>query len=360
MVYLILVPAILFLPLITDKIEKGKNIYFFIVTALLIFFAGCRHYTVGTDTPSYVSGFLSSGTLADLNWSSVFSKNEFLYVVYRNLIHSVTNNYLWYLLPISLFYISVVARMIFKYSDSPTISFLAFLSMSYYAFSMAGIRQTIGYALLLLATEALMNRKRILCCIYILIAGGFHITSLLYFTVFVIDIIPLSLAYLGFIVIASGVCYVYAMTFTSFFVEIFEKSETLNKIDYGGNIVLLVVILVSVAALLLHPDIFKKAHPDIKPNGKTCMSELQREQFFMKMVLFSIPLLVMVLFQANIFRIAAMFHFYMMFLIPAVIKRQESPHIRVVGQLLVFAALLAELFVFTYNAAEIFPYSFSF
>ncbi len=360
MVYLLLVSAILFSPIITDRIKNGKKIYFTAVSLLLILFAGFRDLSVGTDTKSYVNGFLTGSTFSEINWGDfIREESEFLYYLYRSLIRQFTDNYIWFLLPISVFYIVVVSRFIYKYSEYPSISFLAFLSMSYYAFSMAGIRQTIGYAFLILATEALINRKRLLCCLYILIAGGFHVTSLLYFVVLLIDIVPFGLIFLGFIGIASAVCYLNAMSFANFFIEVFEKSEAYKKVEYGGNVVLMVVILVCISALLLHPDIFKKARPEINAKGKKVMSELQKDQFFMKMVLFSIPLLIMVLFQANIFRIASMFHFYMIILIPAVIKKQTDPYIQAVGKLIVYIALFAELFIFTYNAAEIFPYGFA-
>ncbi len=359
MVYLLLVSAILFLPIVTEKIQHGKKIYFISVTLLLIFFAGFRDLSVGTDTKSYVTGFLNGVKISEITWGEFIKNDEFLYYAYRSLIRQFTRNYTWLLLPISVFYVTVVSRFIYKFSAYPSISFLAFLSMSYYAFSMAGLRQTIGYAFLILATEALINRKRLLCCLYIVIAGGFHVTSFLYFVVLLIDIVPFGLIFIGFIGIASAVCYVYAMPFSHFFIEFFEKSEAYKKTEYGGNVVLMVVILVCIAAMLLHPDIFKKAQPEINSKGKKVMSDLQRDRFFMKMVLFSIPILIMVMFQANIFRIAAMFHFYMLILIPTVIKKQTDPYIQALGKLIVYLALLAELFIFTYNAAEIFPYSFA-
>ncbi len=360
MIYLLLVSAILFLPMVTEKIQNGKKVYFFAISALLIFFAGFRDMTVGTDTKSYVNGFLTCLPFSEVNWVEFAREEpEFLYFAYRSLVRQFTDNYIWFLLPISVFYITVVARFIYKYSEYPSISFLVFLSMSYYAFSMAGIRQTIGYAFLLLATEALINRKRLLCCLFILIGGGFHVTSLLYFVILLIDIVPLGFIFVAVIGIASIVCYLNAMSFAQFFVEMFDKSESYLKQEFGGNIVLGVVVMVCIAAILLHPDLFKKSSPDINAKGKKIMSDLQREQFFMKLVLFSIPILIMVIFQASIFRIAAMFHLYMMFLIPAVLKRQKDPYIQVLGKLVVYLALITELFIFTYNAAEIFPFNFA-
>ncbi|MBE6766320.1 MAG: hypothetical protein E7550_01890, partial [Ruminococcaceae bacterium] len=68
MVYLVLVPAILFLPMVTDRIKNGKKVYFAIVTLLLIFFAGFRDLSVGTDTKSYVNGFLKCEPFSEVSW----------------------------------------------------------------------------------------------------------------------------------------------------------------------------------------------------------------------------------------------------------------------------------------------------
>ena len=75
MVYLLLVSAILFLPIVTEKIQHGKKIYFISVTLLLIFFAGFRDLSVGTDTKSYVTGFLNGVKIGESN--NMFIRHEF-------------------------------------------------------------------------------------------------------------------------------------------------------------------------------------------------------------------------------------------------------------------------------------------
>ena len=107
--------------------KNGKKVYFAIVTLLLIFFAGFRDLSVGTDTKSYVNGFLKCEPFSEVSWGEfIKEESEFLYFMYRSIIRQITEHYVWFLLPISVFYIIVVSRFIYKYSDYPSISFLVF------------------------------------------------------------------------------------------------------------------------------------------------------------------------------------------------------------------------------------------
>lgn len=359
MLYYILVPTILLLPVLTDKIKNGKRFYFFVVTSLLILFAGFRHWSVGIDTPSYVNFFLNGKGITEYTFSSIFKETEFLHIIYRSIIRSLTDNYFWYLFPVACFYTIVVARFIYKHSAYPSISFLAFLSMSYYAFSMTGIRQTICYGFLIIAADALLSGKRLRAIFYIVVSAGFHATGWLFLSAVLIDLIPFGFAFLGGVFVLSAISYLKAPVFIQLFVRMLDKSEDYLEFETGSTVILLVIVTVSLAALLLHPDIFKKTSPERNMNGTLVKSTTQKDQFYIKMILFAIPILIITLYQASIFRVAAMFHFYMLALIPGVIKKQSDPYIQVLGKMIIIVTLLAELFIFTYGAAGVLPYSFS-
>ncbi len=359
MIYYILVPTILFMPLLTTKLKFGKNLYFFVVTSLLVYFAGFRHWSVGVDTNSYVNTFLNSDTIDSLSLGNLLTQPEYLHVIYRTVIRHFTNNYLWYLLPVSIFYICVTSRFIYKHSPYPSISFLAFLSMSYYAFSMTGIRQTICYGFLVLAADAFLSRKRILSLVFIFLAAGFHTTGWLFLSIFLIEVIPFGFTFIGFSFLLCAIAYLRASVFIQLFLNLLDKSEGYLDYEAGSPVILMVIIFVSIAAILFHPKLFEKTKLETNPQGKLAKTDAHIDQFFVKLLLLSIPILVVSLFQANIFRIAAMFHFYMIVLIPRVLKSQQDAYVQVLGKIIVYAMLLTELFIFTFNAAGVFPYRFS-
>ncbi len=360
MIYYILVPVILLLPMLTNNLKIGKKLYFTVVTALLILFAGLRHYNVGTDTLRYVNYMFVDGTpVWELTREELLEKREWLFLLYRSIVKQFTDNYTWLLLPVAVFYSITVSRFVYKHSAYPALSFLIFLAMSYYAFSLTGMRQTICYTFILWALDALVERRRLLCVLFILIGSGFHITGLLFFVIFIVDLIPFNLLYVFGTAIASVFTYMFAPLFIGNVSDFLWGDDRYTAVEYaGGESMLLVIIAVTVASVFLHPDLFKQTQLEIRPDGRKQRSELQVDQLFVKMLLFSIPIQAMVLYQANIFRVAMMFHFPMMAIIPSVIKKQNDGYISLLGRLIVVATLLIELFIFTFNAAGVMPYSF--
>ncbi len=360
MIYYILVAVILLLPLLTNNLKIGKYLYFAVVTALLIFFAGFRHYTVGTDTARYVKYMFVGGTpVWEYTLEELLEKREWLFLLYRSIVKQFTDNYTWFLFPVAAFYGITVSRFVFKHSEYPALSFLIFLAMSYYAFSLTGMRQTICYTFIIWALDALVERRKLLCLLFILISSGFHITGLLFLVIFVVDLVPFNLLYLLGTGIASIFTYMFAPLFIGNVSDFLWGDDRYAEVEYaGGESMLLVIVAVAIASVFLHPDLFKHAQLEIRPDGRKQRSELQVDQLFVKMLLFSIPIQAMVLYQANIFRVAMMFHFPMMAIIPSVIKRQNDDYISLLGRLIVSAVLFLELFVFTFNAAGVMPYAF--
>ena len=112
--------------------------------------------------------------------------------------------------------------------------------------------------------------------------------------------------------------------------------------------------MVSVATLLLYRPLWKyrdsrKAAP---------LPEMEGDLLFTKMLLFSVPFQLMAVYQANAFRIAMLFHFPMIVLLPNVIAAQEDFRSRVFAKLFVVFCLLYQLFFITYFTAGVLPYSF--
>ncbi len=333
--------------------SRFKTAYCFLIGAALVFISGLRSEWVGTDTHSYVEGFYSfvpgQQSIFDLS-----GQREFLFYLYRNIVRSLTGSYAIFLFLPALFYIWTVCRFINRHSSSPVISFLLFLSMGYYSFSMAGIRQTIAIGFLILATEFLLERKFLRCGLLILVAAGFHITSLVYLLVILLYFLPLNKWFIGMIALLTGVTWIGGERLVFFLVEMIWGDSRSYKQEFGGISTLLLLLVVSVATLLLYRPLWKyrdsrKAAP---------LPEMEGDLLFTKMLLFSVPFQLMAVYQANAFRIAMLFHFPMIVLLPNVIAAQEDFRSRVFAKLFVVFCLLYQLFFITYFTAGVLPYSF--
>ena len=84
----------------------------------------------------------------------------------------------------------------------------------------------------------------------------------------------------------------------------------------------------------------------------------KKNQLFLKMTMFSIPLQVLVTYQAHAFRLAMMFHIVTIVLVPNVISQLANKRSRIIGKVLVATLVILQFFLFTYYTADIIPYKF--
>lgn len=353
MIFVFLSLLILMVSLMYIQNNRFKTAYCVLIGIALVLIAGLRSESVGTDTQRYVQGFYSflpeQHSVFDL-----FSQREWLFYLYRSIVRSLTDNYTVFLFIPTLFYICVVCHFVNRHSSSPAISFLLFLSMGYYSFSMAGLRQTIAMGFLILATECLLDKKLLRCSLLILIASGFHITSLIYFLVILLYFLPLNKWFVGLIAVLTVLIRLGGESFIFSLVDLIWGDSRTYKQESGGTSTLLLLILVSAATLLFH-----KGLPEYQGIRKTDpVRGMEGDLLFTKMLLFSVPFQFMALYQANAFRIAMLFHFPLIVLLPNVIASQEDLRIRIIAKAVIVPLLLYQLFFITGGTADILPYSF--
>ncbi|MEG2081171.1 MAG: EpsG family protein, partial [Oscillospiraceae bacterium] len=308
-----------------------------------------------TDTYSYVRTFTNS---LPITWDLLveyLSKKEFLYTIYVGTVRRFTANYTMFLLPIAIFYITAVARFIKKYSSIPAISFILFMSMGYFSFSMAGLRQAIAMGVLLFATDKMLDKKYVSAGLLILLASGFHITTLIYFVALALCFLPLNKWFIALTAIISTSFYFAGNDLTNKIVEIVWGEERgYKEFEYGGISILILLIIVAVATFVFYPNILEYSKTRKLKKDNT----LEIDTLFAKMLLFSIPFQVMAMYQANAFRIAMMFHFSMIALLPNVISKQKSRAVKIIANIVVALLLLYQLFAITYWSADINPFTF--
>lgn len=359
MIFEILVFCIISIPFITQNLQNSKKIYCITIAVILIFVSGFRSYNIGTDTPAYVQVFLNSDKISLNFLKDILTKREPLFLLYLALVRTISDNYSLFLLPIAIFYISTASSFIYKYSKTPLISYIILLSMGYFSFSMAGLRQTIGYAILIIATDKLIDRKYLISVLLIFIASLFHITSLVYFVVFIVILIPLNKWYLIIVLGFSLFSYFYGSSVLLRIVEIvWADTRGYKEIEFGGISTLLLLLVVATATLFFYPELLWSQ------SNKNNISVLSKnkyffvDQLFTKLLLLSIPIQLMAIYQANIFRVATMFHFFITCLIPSVIIRQRESKIIFMSQIVVVFFLILQLFMFTRNSGNILPFTF--
>lgn len=177
-IYIILVAVILVLPMI-KKVDKKR--YCIIVGILMTAVVGFRsiHMGMGDTENIYIPLFnrLSNMSLQEsLNF--VINKDiEIIFYMLTRIYLIFTQNVRIYLLLLAIPLNFAVARLIYKYSKIPALSFIMFLSLNYFPLSFTLLRHCVALAILIISYDYIYNRKLGKFVITVLVAGLFHRTA---------------------------------------------------------------------------------------------------------------------------------------------------------------------------------------
>lgn len=183
--YIFLVILILALGIILEN--KNRKLYSILVCIIFTLIIGLRHYSIGVDTPVYVSIFnriVSSGLE---NYRTTWIETGFLY--FYSIIGMISKDYSIMLLIISFLTNFAICKYIEKYSNNMCVSFMLIILTRIFFSEMNIIRQYLSVAVVLLAIPLIEKKKFIKFLLYILVASLFHKSSwALFFVYFLYNI----------------------------------------------------------------------------------------------------------------------------------------------------------------------------
>jgi hypothetical protein len=348
MIFLLLVLNILIFRIFFIPFNKiGIKYYCILISFLLLIIAGLRSLSVGIDTHAYVYSYINSLYMYNFEDLSSFIRSEFLFQFFSKIIRYFSENYTIYLTIIATFYSIVIGRFIYKYSKEPTMSFLMLLSMGYYFFSMTGLRQTIAICFIVIAIDKLIEEKKISFFILVLIAGLFHQSAFIGLLIYILNKLKVNYKYIFVIGIISLFVYIFGPLIINHIVELFWPTRQYGVEEYGGTSTIFLLIIISIVSFILMS--WKR---NIDSNF------LNINSLFIKLVMFSIPIQVLAIYQANSFRVAMYFHIVSIILVPNIINDTEDKLVRLLGYLITITLLLIQFFYFSYYYSGIIPYTF--
>lgn len=159
--------------------KKKKDIIF--LTIIFIQFtllAWQRDYNVGYDTYGYYGAF---ERISKLDFRKVLEYRwDKGYVLLNWVIAKLGFNFHSFLLFSGAFIYFSLVRFIYKYSNSPWISILVFLSFGYYFQSLYILRQFIAIAIILYSYQFIIQQRGLYFCLTVLIASCFHSSAIIF------------------------------------------------------------------------------------------------------------------------------------------------------------------------------------
>ena len=344
-----------------DKSSNKKN-YVGWITIFLIIIGGFRHFQIGTDTPGYIEAYLNAAHW-NIPFENYFKKSEPLFYIYQDSLSKLNISYTIYLLCIAVFYYGVVCHFIRRYSKDSRLSFFIFIALGHFLFSMAGIRQTIAMGFQLLCFMSLLDKKYLKSVFFLLIACGFHITSISFAVVYLLNYLPLNIPFIcimfALVMIGLTTGGDYAVQAAQF---LWEDARVYEESD-GGLSVFLILLVLSVFTIL----IYRKNHIKMKNYRKRhimtsedVISDNGFSSLAIKMLLVALFFQAVGTKQADTFRIAYMFDIVAIALIPNAIYKLRLDIRSVFYWVLIFLIILRFYLLILPVSPDFYPYKFFF
>ena len=256
-VYMLMAAAILILALLLGgNIPQNKK---FIVLACIIMFAvyGLRDtYSVGNDSSSsYLVAFEKMG---DVTWEQIFKDAEYNDNVLWSSLTKIgfsllDGDYQLFITLISAFVITVLGRFVYRYSASPVQSFIYYWGLWFFTFNFSALKQSIAMAVLLLAFDAIVNRKMIRFLLLTAIAALVHFPSIVFLPAYWVTKLNPRRGFMIFISLAILAVYLWRDQILNFVVQFYYDNRTFEGEDRFLTGKVTVMLLLILTAYVLRP-----------------------------------------------------------------------------------------------------------
>lgn len=174
----LLTTALFFSRYVPTKEECRYSTTWVWLVLILTLFQGLRNSTVGTDTPSYCREFLNAiggwrTMTLNFDWAT-FTEEPGFAIINQVAAFISTTNYVSLLLVVA--FTSAICAIISIRENSVCVaaSLYAFISLAFYLFGFAAMRQSVALCVFMLSLKYLYRKKFFKYCVVILVAALFH------------------------------------------------------------------------------------------------------------------------------------------------------------------------------------------
>lgn len=224
--------------------QKTKSFPFIIILCLVLaFFVGMRSFTVGTDSAGYARTYFSMSSFSSLSnaidgLSTEKGWNALNWVLYQ------VNSHYWFFFVVVGFLCIVGAIILIKtLSPLPVISLFFYITLGFYLFAFAGMRQALAIAIYGLSLRYLIDREMMKYVLVVLISACFHQTVLIALPLYFVFTLDFSNKKVILIILGSAILGLFVTEIMSFLTSFEERYEVYNEIQGGGNLFALFYIV---------------------------------------------------------------------------------------------------------------------
>lgn len=172
--------------------KKERNKYLLICMLTFLACLGLRHLVCFMDTIGYVKRFEQLSSMSIYSVAISMEKDTFFYILSKIINQYISSNYSVWLFINGLIYVSALYLLLKKYSEDILVSLIVFGVLGFAYFAMTGMRQNLAMACTMTALYFLLEKKKILFLLFVLIATLFHKTSGIFVCLYFADMIPVN------------------------------------------------------------------------------------------------------------------------------------------------------------------------
>lgn len=349
-IYISLIIYLLFFWVLTSKLFGKKNKFYLILSMpILALMVGFRNLAVGNDTWEYVRLFKD---IQNYQFLDLLDNNRYEsgYLLFNKIISLFFLNPIYLLLICSLITYSAYYFFIVKYSKNFGFSILLFVLMGYFGQTMNTIRLQLATVILIFGFNFLVKNKTIKFVCACILAFFFHKTAIIFLLALPLKKVKLTRKKILIICFVTLIIFLYfdpIFQVVGEYIEYYRSYE--NTVYLDGNI-----RIASILKLCLSLSISIFIYICYKTNKEGFDVS---DKLMMKLVFFSVFILVISLKFPILDRVADYFNVYSIAVLPnAVNNLQKNRLIYIITILILF---FAYFFIITFYKTDwnlIIPY----
>lgn len=338
-IMLILFNGLLLLGLNTKKLNR--EIYVIVISLQLIIISGFRGMDVGNDTIGYARHLMRTSSLS---LSELFEtrSTEAGYLLFEFLISRLTSNPTIFFTIISTFYMISVGLLIYKNSSEPSMSFILFIGLTFFAFAMSGARQTMALGFIFFCFDFIKKKKLAPFLLFTFLAYMFHSSAFVFLPAYFIAHKQITRKYILTAFMLIPVTYVFIDQIFAFISD--ASGYDYSTYDSGGPVTLAgMMVMIFVGGIILLKNVLERN------KNNTMLYNFSLVSILLVLPGFSNP---------SALRAAYYYHIFSVLFIPEIIFSLPDKKTRVIAYC---AAIVGVTILYLRNlnpASPFFPYSF--
>ncbi len=336
MVYIGLYLAICFILVYAKGISNKTKLL--IIFLLGTFLAGYRSVRFTGDNIYYAQSFLrNAATTIGESWKNVIQqegKDPFYYFL-SNVFSKLGFTYREWFVFIAAVYVGGFCYLLYRHSDDWFLSILFFVCLSYYYFSMTGLRQTLAMGVCFFAYDYALRKRPIPFVLLVYLASLFHSSALIFLPFYLTKNLRIDLRQWVIVLLSLAV----AVLFPDFINTVVEELAWNENLSSYAE----VKTGLSIFGFLIQFCIMAFCYYLTRFDRK---NDSRRRPWFAAM-LAGLVIQAFVINIDNIFRMSMYYSIYGAFAVPEAIKIQPMKNKRIL-----FLAVSAALLIYWFRAGS--------